>query len=165
MSVGRALFAKALQPARRVVARIPHPGSRLLVAALNATLRRDLPRDVLENLRGSHVAIVVSDRGTRFQFGAEAGRFVSMQQGEPDLTITATAHDFGLLASGTEDADTLYFDRRIVVEGNTEIALLIKNSLDALPGNRVRSLVGRAHKAMVKWRSLRSSRSTLQPAQ
>jgi predicted lipid carrier protein YhbT len=155
MSFVGTLFLPVMRPARRFAAHLPHPGSRLLVTVLNATLRRDLPDDVLENLRGKHVAIAVSDWGLRFQFGAANGRFVTVTPGKPDLTITATAHDFGALACGEEDADTLYFDRRVVVEGSTEVALLIKNSLDAVPATRMRSMVAKLHRAMVRLRSLR----------
>jgi predicted lipid carrier protein YhbT len=30
------------------------------------------------------------------------------------------------------DADTLFFDRRLSIEGDTELGLLLKNTLDAL---------------------------------
>ena len=50
----------------------------------------------------------------------------------PDLTISASAHDFMQLAMRREDPDTLFFSRRLVMEGDTELGLLVKNTLDAL---------------------------------
>ena len=35
-------------------------------------------------------------------------------------------------AEGAEDADTLFFERRLVMEGDTEFGLLLKNTLDAI---------------------------------
>ena len=49
-----------------------------------------------------------------------------------DLTIAASAHDFLLLAKRREDPDTLFFCRRLLMEGDTELGLLIKNALDAI---------------------------------
>jgi predicted lipid carrier protein YhbT len=49
-----------------------------------------------------------------------------------DLAIGAAAHDFLLLARRQEDPDTLFFSRRLALEGDTELGLLVKNTLDAL---------------------------------
>ena len=125
------------------------PGSALLALALNAGLRPSLSRDVRERLLGRRVEIAVTDWGVRFLFTATAAGFVPLAQARaPDLRILATAHDFGALAAGDEDADTLYFNRRLVVEGDTELALLVKNTLEALEEVRARRSVRRAHRVM-----------------
>jgi predicted lipid carrier protein YhbT len=36
------------------------------------------------------------------------------------------------MASGDEDADTLFFERALVMEGDTDFGLLVKNTLDAM---------------------------------
>ena len=46
--------------------------------------------------------------------------------------IAASAHDFLLLAQRKEDPDTLFFSRRLVMEGDTELGLLVKNTIDAI---------------------------------
>ena len=50
----------------------------------------------------------------------------------PDLTISASAYDFIMLGTRKEDPDTLFFSRRLVVEGDTELGLIAKNTLDAV---------------------------------
>lgn len=52
--------------------------------------------------------------------------------GRPDVTIRAQARDFLALAMRREDPDTLFFTRRIVIEGDTALGLELKNALDAL---------------------------------
>jgi len=52
--------------------------------------------------------------------------------GRPDVTIRAEARDYLALALRREDPDTLFFTRRIVIEGDTALGLEIKNALDAL---------------------------------
>ncbi len=41
-------------------------------------------------------------------------------------------HDFYLLATRQEDPDALFFSRRLLVEGDTELGLIAKNTLDGL---------------------------------
>ncbi|MDP3863323.1 MAG: SCP2 sterol-binding domain-containing protein, partial [Rhodoferax sp.] len=52
--------------------------------------------------------------------------------GTADLTISASAHDFVKLARREEDPDTLFFNRRLAMEGDTELGLLVKNTIDAI---------------------------------
>ena len=52
--------------------------------------------------------------------------------GEADLTISASAYDFVLLARRQEDPDSLFFSRRLAMEGDTELGLLVKNTIDAI---------------------------------
>lgn len=148
------------RPFSRLGSRLPHPGSAMFAAMLNISLRRDLPQDVYMLLTGRRVEIALSDWGMRFRFSITPERFVPLPlSAAVDLSITATARDFGLLASGEEDADTLYFDRRVVVEGDTELALLIKNTLDALPAPKTRKFIRVLHRGMDRLRSFRTRRS------
>jgi predicted lipid carrier protein YhbT len=163
MNSGASLPPAALppltRPLSRLASRLPHPGSAAFAAGLNVVLRRDLPPDVYLQLIGRHVEIAVSDWGMRFRFGVTPCRFAPLGQGAAiDLSITATARDFALLASGDEDADTLYFDRRVVVEGDTELALLIKNTLDALAAPKTRKLIRALHRGMGQLRVFRARR-------
>jgi predicted lipid carrier protein YhbT len=52
--------------------------------------------------------------------------------GAPDVTMRASLADYLALALRREDPDTLFFTRRLVLEGDTALALEIKNALDAL---------------------------------
>ena len=148
------------RPFSRLVSRLPHPGSAVFAKVLNAILRRDLPQDVYLQLIGRHVEISVSDWGVRFRVGVSSERFTPLPHNAvADLSVTATARDFALLASGDEDGDTLYFDRRVVVEGDTELALLIKNTLDALPAPKTRKLIRVLHRGMDRLTALRARRT------
>jgi predicted lipid carrier protein YhbT len=52
--------------------------------------------------------------------------------GAPDVTMRASLADYLALALRREDADTLFFTRRLVLEGDTALGLEIRNALDAL---------------------------------
>ena len=110
-----------------------YPGSLLFVTALNVALSRQLSPDVTQLLLGRKLRLCVTDAQWAFDFCWRANRFVATQnQGEADLTISASAYDFILLARRQEDPDTLFFSRRLAMEGDTELGLLVKNTIDAI---------------------------------
>lgn len=117
----------------RTVARLPQlPPTLLLVTALNLALDRILPRERLEPLLGKRLRIQVSDAGLSLSFGLTARGFVpNGPRRDPDLVIRATARDFLALVLREEDPDTLFFSRRLLMEGDTDLGLLVKNTLDA----------------------------------
>ncbi len=82
-------------------------------------------------LVGRRYAIRVKDIGLVLRFTVGPRGFAP-DGGAPDLTISATARDFLLLLARREDPDTLFFSRRLVSEGDTELGLTVKNLLDAL---------------------------------
>ena len=52
--------------------------------------------------------------------------------GKPDVTVRASLRDYVALALRREDPDTLFFHRRLVIEGDTALGLAVKNALDAV---------------------------------
>jgi predicted lipid carrier protein YhbT len=117
-----------------LLARLPaYPGSALLVAVLNRTLLPNLPADVRSILARRAMRIHVRDARLTFDFSCDGNRFVACAGGKlADLTISASAHDFLRLAQRQEDPDTLFFNRRLSMQGDTELGLVVKNALDAL---------------------------------
>ncbi len=121
-------------PLGRLFSLLPaYPGSLLFATALNVALRHSLPADVQRSLQGRQLRIHVTDAQLHFNFQWNNGRFAACGgEGRPDLMISASAQDFLLLAQRREDPDTLFFSRRLVMEGDTELGLLVKNTLDAI---------------------------------
>jgi predicted lipid carrier protein YhbT len=105
----------------------------LFVSALNLALAKKLAPDVTQMLVGKKLRLCVTDTQWAFDFEWRNRRFVACQnKGAADLTISASAYDFVLLARRQEDPDTLFFSRRLAMEGDTELGLLVKNTLDAI---------------------------------
>lgn len=121
-------------PLGKVLSRLPaYPGSVLFVAGLNLALTPHLPPDILPMLEGRKLRIQVKDAELGFDFIWRNGSFsAARHDGDIDLAIKASAHDFFLVAQRKEDPDTLFFSRRLVMEGDTELGLLVKNTLDAI---------------------------------
>lgn len=122
------------RPIASIASRLPQqPPTQALVLALNAALGRMLPREALEPLVGRQVCIRVSDAGLDLRFTLTPQGFrAARAHGMPHLTISARACDFLALALRQEDPDTLFFNRRLVMEGDTELGLLVKNTLDSI---------------------------------
>ena len=121
-------------PVGSLLSRLPtYPGSLLFVTGLNLALARSLAPDVTQMLVGKKLRLRVTDTQWTFDFEWANGRFLACQnQAEADLTISASAYDFVLLARRQEDPDTLFFSRRLAMEGDTELGLLVKNTMDAI---------------------------------
>ncbi|GAB4405803.1 MAG: SCP2 sterol-binding domain-containing protein [Rhodoferax sp.] len=127
--------ARSQPPAlSHLLGRLPaYPGALLLAQALNLTLAKHLDADVIQRLRGRKLRLHVTDTAWRLDFVWRGGRFVACApQAQVDLALSAKLQDFARLARRQDDPDTLFFNRRLTMEGDTELGLLIKNTLDAL---------------------------------
>ena len=119
-------------PLSTLISRLPvTPPSLAFSVVANRLLWPALKSLDWQALLGRRYAIRVKDLGLTLRFSVTQRGFVS-DSGTPDLTISATARDFLLLLSRREDPDTLFFSRRLVSEGDTELGLTVKNLLDAL---------------------------------
>ena len=120
-----------------VVTRLPvAPPSLAFSVAANRLLWPALKTLDWQALAGRRYAIRVTDMGLSLRFTVTERGFAP-DSGAPDLTISAAARDFLLLIGRREDPDTLFFSRRLVSEGDTELGLTVKNLLDALDPEQV----------------------------
>lgn len=87
-----------------------------------------------ETLQGRRIGIVVTDTGNQWCFLIVEDRLRSIRGdvSQCEVRIRGTLADFMRLAMRIEDPDTLFFHRRLIIEGATETGLAIKNLLDSL---------------------------------
>lgn len=125
----------------RLGARLPQwPHSVNVALALNAAKKLGvLPEDSLQELEGKRFRVTVSDTGMVAEFGYSQGAFrpVFVSPGAPDLQFTARLSTYLQMVSRQEDPDTLFFNRSLDIEGDTELGLRVKNMLDALEWPRL----------------------------
>lgn len=126
-------------PVAQLNNRLPQlPPTAALTFALNAALGRLLPKEGMEPLMGKLLSLNVTDAGLNLRFTlTEEGFRPAVSRAAPDVSITARVCDFLALASGQEDPDTLFFSRRLLMEGDTELGLLVKNTLAAIDPPRL----------------------------
>ena len=99
---------------------------------LNRLLVRQIAEGDLEFMRGRNLRVEIMDAGMRFNLGFDGHRLLATSEHEADLVFRGNVHDFLLLAARREDSDTLFFQRRLQIEGDTDMGLEIKNFLDAI---------------------------------
>lgn len=106
--------------------------SRTLARILNEVMKESLADGELDFLDGRRVAIEIDDLGVRYRLGLRDGRIRGFGEEAPaDAAIAGGVREFLLLAARREDADTLFFQRRLRMSGDTELGLYLKNFLDA----------------------------------
>jgi predicted lipid carrier protein YhbT len=121
------------QPLARLIIKLPAlPASASLVAFLNLAAWKTLKELDWGPMRGKRFGVHVRDTGIRAYFSVTRNGFVAEINEQADVTFTATAEDFMRLALREEDPDTLFFNRRLLIEGNTDLGLTVKNMLDSV---------------------------------
>lgn len=122
------------RPLARLIAHLPTaPPSFVFTRVLNLVLHEVIRRGDLQALHGKCIVIHATDVGLRLHFTVRHDGFsLASPHSASDLAISATMHDFYLLATRKEDPDTLFFNRRLTVEGDTELGLVAKNTLDSI---------------------------------
>jgi O2-independent ubiquinone biosynthesis accessory factor UbiT len=119
---------------RAVCTRLPaFPPAVACALALTAIAPRVLGRDALAEIDGKAFRIVVRDAGASVAFRLQGSWFAPLTASAPvDVTFTANAADLLRMATRRTDPDTLFFERRLAIEGDTETGLRLKNLLDAV---------------------------------
>jgi predicted lipid carrier protein YhbT len=121
-------------PLAKLIGRLPQwPHSAALSAALNLALLPGLDAETRRRLANRPLAFEVQDAGIDCRVCLTSIGFLPVaRRCPPAVTIRASARDFWRLARRVEDPDTLFFARRLVIEGDTELGLSLKNALDAI---------------------------------
>lgn len=117
-----------------LVARLPKwPPSAALAAAVNLALGPIIKIEPLQPLTGKRLELRVTDAGLCLRLRFTGRAFVPVWDAQgADVRISASAYDFLQLAWRKADPDSLFFNRRLLIEGDTELGLLVKNTLDAV---------------------------------
>jgi len=107
--------------------------NKALVTTLNRIFHKDLKDGELDFLQGKVVQITIDDAGIEYRFTLNEDKLIPVDKSQlPDLLLNGTVYNYLLLASRREDTDTLFFSRRLHMQGDTELGLYVKNFLDGL---------------------------------
>jgi predicted lipid carrier protein YhbT len=129
---------RRLPPPSRLAAplrMVPQPVFRWTsTQVIRSVLAPALAEGRLDEFSGRRVGVEVTDLGLRWVV-AIGDRAVEVLDSSavPDATVRGTATDLLSLASRLEDADTLFFHRRLQLTGDVELGLALRNLLDQLP--------------------------------
>jgi predicted lipid carrier protein YhbT len=105
----------------------------VLHLALNQAFREPLQAGELDFLEGNRIRIRITDVNVDWLIEAIPGAFEPVERALPEhVAISGELLDFVLLATRQVDHDTLFFQRRIRIEGDTELGLGVKNTMDSM---------------------------------
>ncbi len=90
----------------------------------------------LDFMNGRRLGIDIEDLGISWVFGRIDGR-LRVLDAAPEARVCGSLTDLLLLAGRLEDADTLFFQRRLALTGDTELGLTLRNLLERLPWETV----------------------------
>jgi predicted lipid carrier protein YhbT len=105
-------------------------GSRQLIGLV---LAEPLSEGRLDEFAGRRIGVEVTDLGLRWVVAIGERRVEVLEPAaDAEATVRGTATDLLLLSSRLEDADTLFFHRRLQLTGDVELGLALRNLLDQL---------------------------------
>ncbi|MFJ2974661.1 SCP2 domain-containing protein [Kluyvera sp. NPDC087067] len=104
----------------------------VLQQMLSWQFRQALNDGELDFLEGRWLSIEVRDIGLKWFTSVENERLIVSDAAQADVSFSADASDLLMIAARKQDPDTLFFQRRLVIEGDTELGLYVKNLMDAI---------------------------------
>lgn len=107
--------------------------NKILVTTLNRMFKDEIKQGELDFLQGKTINISIEDAGIEYSFTLINDRLAAAGKNDSaDLILQGTVYNYLLLASRQEDTDTLFFSRRLHMQGDTELGLYVKNFLDGM---------------------------------
>jgi len=107
--------------------------NKILITTLNKIFATELKEGELDFLQDKIIHISIKDAGINYSFSLNKNKIIAADKHiSPDLFLQGTVYNYLLLASRQEDTDTLFFNRRLQMQGDTELGLYVKNFLDGL---------------------------------
>lgn len=135
------LLARAHPLLKAQLRHIPFPlQQRVMENIMAQGFREAMQTGALDFLQGRWLRIEISDLRLFWHITKGVHGPVMINSAvEPDVVIRGTLRDFVALANQSADPDTLFFQRRLSIGGNTDLGLQVKNlmcatELNGLPG-------------------------------
>jgi predicted lipid carrier protein YhbT len=120
----------------------PSPHSVLFCLLLNRLLQNQ--HADFSPLQGKSLCLHSQDIKLSLFLGSNQKKLIPLGfRNDATLTISANLRDFIRLALRQEDPDTLFFSRRLSMEGDTELGLWFKNLLDTIDPGQLMALRNR----------------------
>lgn len=111
---------------------IPVPLKQLVAEEpLNRLFATAITDGEFDDFEGRRIRLEATGGQPGITIGFWAGR-LRIIDGPGEATIRGSLAAFKILAERRQDPDQLFFQRKLVIEGNTELGLGLKNLLDSL---------------------------------
>jgi predicted lipid carrier protein YhbT len=140
------VMPKLLRPSLRL---LPFSAQKaLLLPALTSVFQEAIEDGDFEFLQDKWLKISIIDLELDWWLSFDQDKLVMASMSElessdiiEDVSFSATGDDLILIAGRKQDPDTLFFQRRLKIEGDTELGLEVKNLIDAIDIDQLPSSV------------------------
>ena len=140
------VMPKILRPSLRLLPFVAQKS--VLIPALSSVFREAIEDGDFEFLQGRWLKIAIIDLELTWWLSFDDNKLVMASKDEmfknsttEDVSFSATGDDLVLIAGRKQDPDTLFFQRRLKIEGDTELGLEVKNLIDAIDIDQLPSSV------------------------
>lgn len=107
--------------------------SKVLLEALQQVFHEALEDGDFEFLQDRWLKVEISDLNLSWMISFKGDKLiVSDGPQAEDASFSGCLNDLILIAGRKEDPDTLFFQRRLKIEGDTELGLEVKNLMDSI---------------------------------
>jgi len=104
-----------------------------LLEGLKMAFKEALEDGDFEFLEGKWLKVSVVDMRLDWYTSYEDEKLIVADQAQQeDVAFSGNLNDLVLIAGRKEDPDTLFFQRRLSIEGDTELGLEVKNLMDSV---------------------------------
>jgi len=136
------VMPKILRPSLRFV---PFSAQKsLLIPALHSIFSEAIEDGDFEFLQDKWLKISIIDLQLDWWLSFDQNQLIMAAPNEniiEDVSFSANGDDLVLIAGRKQDPDTLFFQRRLKIEGDTELGLEVKNLIDAIDVDQLPSSV------------------------
>ncbi|WP_392560268.1 ubiquinone anaerobic biosynthesis accessory factor UbiT [Orbus mooreae] len=105
---------------------------RIMEQLLQTQFERSLADGDLDFLENRWLKIEVRDLQLVWFISNINNKLVVSRAEIPDVSFSGNTNDLVLVATRRQDPDTLFFQRKLIVEGDTELGLCVKNLMDSI---------------------------------
>lgn len=112
-----------------------HVQKSLLIPALHSIFCDAIEDGDFEFLQDKWLKISISDLQLNLWLSFDRNKLIMAATEDnicEDVSFSANGDDLILIAGRKQDPDTLFFQRRLKIEGDTELGLEVKNLIDAI---------------------------------
>ncbi|MCX8650754.1 SCP2 domain-containing protein [Gilliamella sp. B2776] len=99
---------------------------------LQIQFKHSLEDGDLDFLENRWLKIQVTDLQLVWFVSLIENKLVVSREEIADVSFIGNANDLIMIATRRQDPDTLFFQRRLIVEGDTELGLYVKNLMDSI---------------------------------
>jgi len=105
---------------------------KIIEQLLKAQFERSLADGDLDFLDNRWLKIEVRDLQLVWFISNVNNKLIVSRSEIADVSFSGNTNDLVLIATRRQDPDTLFFQRKLIVEGDTELGLCVKNLMDSI---------------------------------